>query len=552
MNLIEVENLRVTVPGDGGPDKTIVHDVSFAVPEGEVTALIGESGSGKTTIALALMGYARPGCHLAGGRIVMEDGRDILALSPGAMRALRGNTVAYVPQSAAAAFNPARRIMDQVIESALIHGQMSRAAAEEKAVALFRTLALPEPETLGARYPHQFSGGQLQRLAAAMAMLLEPRLVIFDEPTTALDVTTQIEVLHAFKRMIREHGVTGVYVSHDLAVVAQMADQIITLKDGRIQETGRTRQMIEAPAHPYTQSLLAAAHPVRQDTGSQSADGRDKVLEVRNLVGGYGPVREDRRPLKVVVDDVSLAIRQGSNLGVIGESGSGKSSLARMIAGLLPAADGDILLNGRELPRDLRARGREQLRDIQIVFQMADTALNPSVSVGEILARPLRFYKGMRGAAQKARVRELLEMVKLSPAMIHRRPGELSGGQKQRLNLARALAAEPRLILCDEVTSALDTVVAARIIELLAELQRELGLSYMFISHDLSIVEAICDRVLVLYEGKCVETGAAETVLTSPAHSYTLLLLASIPQLDPGWLDRGGARPGGPVNLRGA
>lgn len=552
MNLIEVENLRVTVPGDGGPDKTIVHDVSFTVPEGEVTALIGESGSGKTTIALALMGYARPGCHLAGGRIVMEDGRDILALSPAAMRALRGNAVAYVPQSAAAAFNPARRIMDQVIESALIHGQMSRAAAEEKAVALFRTLALPEPETLGARYPHQFSGGQLQRLAAAMAMLLEPRLVIFDEPTTALDVTTQIEVLHAFKRMIREHGVTGVYVSHDLAVVAQMADQIITLKDGRIQESGRTRQMIEAPAHPYTQSLLAAAHPVRQDTGSQSADGRDKVLEVRNLVGGYGPVREDRRPLKVVVDDVSLAIRQGSNLGVIGESGSGKSSLARMIAGLLPATDGGILLNGRELPRDLRARGREQLRDIQIVFQMADTALNPSVSVGEILARPLRFYKGMRGAAQKARVRELLEMVKLSPAMIHRRPGELSGGQKQRLNLARALAAEPRLILCDEVTSALDTVVAARIIELLAELQRELGLSYMFISHDLSIVEAICDRVLVLYEGKCVETGAAETVLTSPAHSYTRMLLASIPQLDPGWLDRGVARPGGQINLRGA
>ncbi|MGR3378895.1 ABC transporter ATP-binding protein [Salipiger abyssi] len=538
MALMEIENLRVTVPREAGPEAVIVDDVSFALPEGEITALIGESGSGKTTIALSLMGYAKPGCRLAGGAIRMGE-TDILQQDGAALRALRGHRIAYVPQSAAAAFNPAKRIMDQVVEPAMIHRTMSRAEAEKKAVALFRSLALPDPETLGARYPHQFSGGQLQRLAAAMAMILDPRLVILDEPTTALDVTTQIEVLHAFKQLIRDFGTTGVYVSHDLAVVAQMADQIVTLRGGKVQEIGRTEQVITAPESSYTRDLLAAARPRPRTTRTAGA-AQDVVLEIEGLTGGYGPIGKDGRPRKTVVEDIGLTIRRGANLGVIGESGCGKSTLARMISGLLPASSGVLKLDGFELRHALAERSRAQLRDVQILFQMADTALNPAATVGQILGRPLSFYHGLRGGARRRRVAELLDMVQLSEKMIHRRPGQLSGGQKQRLNLARALAAEPRLILCDEITSALDTVVAAAILDLLASLQKDLGLSYMFISHDLSTVRSICDEVMVLYAGRMVEYGTRAALETAPWHPYTRLLLSSIPEMEIGWMERVG------------
>jgi peptide/nickel transport system ATP-binding protein len=526
--LVEVSGLHVTATGESG-ESDIVRDIGFSIERGEVLALIGESGSGKTTIALSLLAYARHGCRIAGGSVRIGSD-EVTAMSSGELSQLRGRRVAYVAQSAAAAFNPSLRLMDQVTEGVRMRRLMSRAAAEAKARDLFRALALPDPDRIGARYPHQVSGGQLQRLMAAMALMTDPELVIFDEPTTALDVTTQVEVLRAFREAVRERHTTAVYVSHDLAVVAQIADRIVVLRDGTMREVGSTPQILSQPADPYTRSLLAAAAPKPQQAGGPLPAADAPLLEVRGLTAGYGPSTP-------VLSDVSLKIRTGSALGVIGESGSGKSTLARVIAGLLPAAAGTLMLDGVALAPSLEARGLEELRRIQIVFQAADTALNPSHSVERILSRPLAFYHRLSRGEQRRRVRRLLDLVKLPMALLDRRPGELSGGQKQRVNLARALAAEPALVLCDEVTSSLDTVVGAAILELLAELRRELGLALMFISHDLATVRAVCDEVMILYAGQVMERGPGHAVMQAPQHPYADLLAASMPELRPGWLD---------------
>ena len=536
---VKVSGLTVAVRSAGGQETKIVTDIGFSIKRGEVLALIGESGSGKTTIALALMGYARPGTSIAAGEICIGD-TDVRKLDARALASLRGNRIAYIAQSAAAAFNPSRTIMSQVIEPALIHGTAPRALAEAKAVELFRELALPNPETIGSRYPHQVSGGQLQRLMAAMALITEPELVILDEPTTALDVTTQIEVLRAFKAVVRERGATAVYVSHDLAVVAQMADQILVLNRGSIRETGATATVLYQPADEYTRTLMAAARPAEQVGGSAGAETAP-LLEVRGLTAGYGAVGASGMPKLPVLHDINLRIARGSTLGVIGESGSGKSTLARVIAGLVKPACGEVRLAGETLPGTLAERSRDQFRRIQIVFQNADTALNPGHSVRRILARPLAFYHGMDGATQRKRIAELLDLIRLPSSIADRLPGELSGGQKQRVNLARALAAEPDIILCDEVTSALDTVVGAAILELLAELRRELNLSYLFISHDISTVRAICDEIAVLYSGRQVELAPRAAFREPPFHPYTNLLVESVPELRPGWLEETGS-----------
>ncbi|MER5173497.1 ABC transporter ATP-binding protein [Thioclava kandeliae] len=534
--LVSVRDLRIGATTDAGRKIEIIKGVSFDIAPGEMVSLIGESGSGKTTIALSLMGHTRTGCKITGGDIRL-DRHMVTALSEKQRATIRGTEVSYVPQSAAAAFNPSQRIMDQVVEISTIHGLMSREEAEKKAVSLFHALALPNADTIGQRYPHQVSGGQLQRLAAAMALIGSPKLVIFDEPTTALDVTTQIEVLRAFKRAMAEVGAAGVYVSHDLAVVAQIADRIIVLKGGEIQEEGTCEQILHQPAHPYTRELLSAFEPVvHEPSGVPDRAKHTPILEVRDLCAGYGTLR-DGVPAAKILKNVNFTLDRGRNLGVIGESGSGKSTLARAVAGILPPYRGYTLVDGQEMPGDLSKRSKEQLRRAQIVFQLADTALNPAQSIGNILGRPLTFYHGMRGAAREKRVIELLDMVRLPAALRHRLPGELSGGQKQRINLARALAAEPELILCDEITSALDTVVAAAIIELLKELQRELELSYMFISHDLSTVEAICDEVLVMYKGEVVEALPAAKMSAEATHPYSRLLISSVPQLDTNWLN---------------
>ena len=533
--LVSVRDLVIGAVTDSGREVEIIRHVSFDIQPGEIVALIGESGSGKTTIALSLMGHCRPGCSINGGSIQLG-AQDVTKLTEPQRARLRGTEVSYIPQSAAAAFNPSQRIMDQVIEITDIHNLMPRPEAEAKAVELFRALALPEPDSIGQRYPHQVSGGQLQRLSAAMALIGDPQLVIFDEPTTALDVTTQIEVLRAFRSVMQGSGMAGVYVSHDLAVVAQVADRIIVLKEGQIQEVGMTRDILDAPQHPYTQELLAAFKPVPfASVKSAVAKAEAPILEVNNLSAGYGPTRSGEAEFKVL-DNINFQMERGTNLGVIGESGSGKSTLARAVAGILPRYKGDVFSQGEALSPDLKDRSKDQLRRLQIVFQLADTALNPAQPIDSILSRPLKFYHGMTGKARERRVIELLDMVQLPAAMRHRLPGELSGGQKQRVNFARALAAEPDLILCDEITSALDTVVAAAMLDLLKDLQRDLGLSYMFISHDLSTVEAICDDVLVMLKGELVESLPAAQMSESAEHPYSRLLISSVPQLDPDWL----------------
>ncbi len=533
--LLRIEDLWIEGRPPGGRYTPIVKGVSAELERGEVLALIGESGSGKTTTSLATLGYTRPGCRFAGGHVWLGD-TDVLTMGNRERRRLRGRQVAYVAQSAAAAFNPAITIGEQVIETNTIHRLGPREDAERRAVDLYRRLDLPDPVNLGRRYPHQVSGGQLQRLMAAMALAGGPELLVLDEPTTALDVTTQIEVLTAFKDIIRDRCTAALYVAHDLAVVAQVADRIIVLYDGVVVEQGSTEEILHRPGQEYTRTLMAAVRPPPKgdETVAVATADRltDSVLEVRGLTAGYGqPV------VNPVLRDVELTVNRSEVVGVIGESGCGKSTLARVIAGLLPQAAGDVLMHGHALPSSAKGRSKAELQRIQIVFQMPDVAINPRHKVADVLGRPVEYFLGLDAGARNRRVAELLEMVELPASFATRYPGELSGGQKQRINLARALAAEPELILCDEVTSSLDTVVGAAIIELLGRLQRELGVAYLFISHDLSTVASFADRIVVLYAGRVVEQGSAASVLSPPFHPYTRLLLSSVPELRTGWLE---------------
>jgi len=521
--LVEVSDLRVVARDQEGRETVIVKNASFSVPRGEVVALIGESGSGKTTIALSLMGYARPGCRIAGGRIRIGD-TDVLSLSPRDLAGWRGRRVSYISQSAAAAFNPAKSIMTQVVEGTRIHALMPRETAEAKAIELFRALALPDPENVGRRYPHQVSGGQLQRLMAAMALITDPDLVILDEPTTALDVTTQIEVLHAFKDVVRERRTTAVYVSHDLAVVAQMADRVMVLRYGELVEEAPTREMLSNPQQAYTKSLWAV-----RSLRKEEEPGHDQILRVDAVDAAYGVLK--------VLHGVSIQVPRGRTVAVVGESGSGKSTLARVITGLLPPAAGSIVFDGKPLAGRLKERGKKLLQRIQMIYQMPDTALNPRRRVRDILGRPIELHLGLTGAARHQRILELLEMTELDERFLERFPSELSGGQKQRVCIARALAAEPDLIICDEVTSALDPLVAEGILDLLGRLQRSHGYAYLFITHDLGTVRRIADRVAVMLKGRLVAEGPREQVFAPPYHPYTKLLLSSVPEMDIRWLD---------------
>ena len=534
--LLEVDRLKIDARKDDDSLSPIVKSVSFNVERGEVVALIGESGSGKTTIALSALGYCKPGLEFTSGEVRLH-GRDVISMPPDEQRDLRGQRVAYLAQSAAATFNPALTIGEQVTESPILHGQLSRERAEIRAEELYRALELPDPDRLGKRYPHQVSGGQLQRLMAAMALCGKPDLLVLDEPTTALDVTTQIEVLKAFKSVIKQEGAAAIYVTHDLSVVAQIADHIVVLYAGDIQEQGTADQIINRPSHDYTRRLMAAVRPPpAAGQGDESLDEHRRespALEVRDVNAGYGKGASAVR----VLSDVNVSVQRGHTVGVIGESGCGKSTLARVMSGLLPAREGDVLLDGERLRPSLKQRARSELQKIQFVFQMADTALNPRQRIDHILGRPLEFYLGLRGAEKRKRIAELLDMVELPAEFAGRYPEELSGGQKQRVNLARALAASPEVLLCDEVISALDTIVGANVIELLKRLRRQTGVSFVFISHDLSTIASFADEIVVLYAGRVVEQGKTDQVLSPPYHPYTRLLIASVPELRIGWLE---------------
>lgn len=528
--LLEIRNLRIEAtiyaPGEKPWDAVIVDNVSLSLPQGKVMGLIGESGAGKSTIGLAAMAYGRGGIRLSAGEIVLN-GRQIRGASNATLRSLRGREVTYVAQSAAAAFNPAKRLMEQVIEATLHHKLLSKPDAEARAIELFRTLSLPDPETFGRRYPHQVSGGQLQRAMTALALCPKPDLVIFDEPTTALDVTTQIDVLAAIKTAIANTGVAALYITHDLAVVAQVSDEIMVLQNGKMVEHGTVQQIIEAPREDYTRALIS----VRSIDHKELPPNDTPLMKVEGITARYGAMGTD------VLSDVSVELYAGQTLALVGESGSGKSTVARVITGLLPPRAGSITFDGTQLSGALKDRSREDLRVVQMIYQMADVAMNPRQTVATIIGRPLEFYFNLRGSARDKRVQELLDAIEMGEGFGDRYPAELSGGQKQRVCIARALAAKPKMIICDEVTSALDPLVADGILKLLLRLQAREGVAYLFITHDIATVRAIADSIAVMYRGRVQRYGTKSQVLTPPFDDYTDLLLSSVPEMKLGWLE---------------
>jgi peptide/nickel transport system ATP-binding protein len=521
--LLDIRDLRIEGESDGAWHP-IIKGIDLTLRRGEVLGLIGESGAGKSTLGLAAMGYARLGCRIIAGQILF-DGTDLVQLNEKQRLRLRGARIAYVAQSAAASFNPAHRLLDQTIESNLLHGLKSGLAAANDAKHLYEQLRLPDPAHIGERYPHQVSGGQLQRAMTAMAMSTRPDLIILDEPTTALDVTTQVEVLATIRNLVETYGTAAIYVTHDLAVVAQMAHRIMVLRHGQAVEEAPTRDMLATPRHEYTRSLWAVRKLAKPEE-----PGDDLILQVNNIDAGYG-----NGNIKVL-QDVSVSVPRGRTVAVVGESGSGKSTLARVIAGLRPPSSGEIKFDGKILPPNFEDRDVDLLRRIQMIYQSADTALNPRQSVRDLIGRSVELYFGLKGQAREKRIIELLDMIEMGGDYIDRLPGELSGGQKQRVAIARALAANPDLIICDEVTSALDQIVQEGILTLLLRLQKEFGISYFFITHDITTVRAIADEIVVMHQGKVVQHGSKTRVMSPPHPAYTELLLSSVPQMDPDWL----------------
>ncbi|CAN5280124.1 ABC transporter ATP-binding protein [soil metagenome] len=533
--ILAVDNLCIATTGG----TSILDGVSLQVRRGEVLALIGASGSGKTTLALAALGHLRPGLRAAGGTLHL-DGVEMLTAPQRVLNRMRGATAAYIAQSAAAAFNPRIRLGDQVIESALLHRSQTREQARARAQELFSYISLPTPDRIGARFPYQVSGGQLQRFMIAMGMQEEPLLLVCDEPTSALDVTTQVEVMRLLKQVIADNDTAALFVSHDLAVVAQIATRIAVMRAGRIVEIGETRHIIEAPREDYTRELIAACQHLSLGALAQKPPRAEqdaaKALSVAGLNAGYGKV-VGGVPQIPTLHGVELKVGKGEIVAVIGESGSGKTTLARVIAGLHAPASGTVTLNGETLAGLDARRTAAQRRRVQLAVQMADTALNPKHRLGRILGRVLFFFHGLKGAAAEARMRELLAMVSLPAHYLERYPTEISGGEKQRVNLARALAAQPEILICDEITAALDTIVAGQIIALVKRLRDELDLTIIFISHDLATVASIADRVTVLRHGRVVEAGESAAVLSAPSDPYTRLLVASVPELRQGLLE---------------
>lgn len=522
--LLEIRDLVIESRGPSGW-RPIVDKVSLSVRRGEILGLIGESGAGKSTVGLAALGYVRRGCRIASGSVIFDE-QDITALGERHRRRLRGARIAYVAQSAAAALNPRRRLLDQCIEVPVRTG-VDPCVAAERARDMFRQLNLPEPDTIGQRYPHELSGGQLQRVMIAMAMLPEPDLVVFDEPTTALDVTTQVQVLLAARDLVARAGSAALYISHDLAVVMQLADQMMVLRHGRMVEHGPTERLATAPETPYARALLNVEHFQPLSAGVRQAAA---LLEVDRVDAAYGQ--------RLVLSEVSLTVPAGQTVAIVGESGSGKSTLARVVTGILPPITGSIRWNGQPLSPTLMGRSLEQARRMQLIHQSPDTALNPKQLVRDVIGRPLQRFGKYPRIERQRRTEELLQLVELDPAQfLDRRTTELSGGQKQRLCIARALAAEPTLLICDEVTSALDPLVADGILRLLNRLQAELGLSCLFITHDLAIVRGLSTSVVVMQTGKVVESGPTAEIFQPPCAPYTEQLIRATPEKRIGWLD---------------
>lgn len=586
---LEVTGLRVELE-DSGID--IVDEVSFSVGAGEVLGLVGESGSGKTTVGLAVMGHTRRGARITEGEVRVE-GRNILALPRIERQRLRGTLVSYVPQDPASALNPALRIGLQLDETLSEHGfGSSDEERHARIVEALEEVLLPSGDAFLRRYPHQLSGGQQQRVALAMAFANRPRVIVLDEPTTGLDVTTQAHVLATVRDLCAAHGVAAVYVSHDLAVVATLGNRVAVMYGGRIVEVGPTRALFRQSAHPYTRRLVeaipelsgahalvgipgtaprpgfrpdgcyfaprcayvqqeclaafppvdtvATAHDVRcyrhRDVLLESAYARPAAkptpeIEVEEALVAVRGVGASHGPLQVLFD-IELAVRPRECLALVGESGSGKTTLARCIAGLHQSYNGEIAFRGKPLPAGSRARDSQTRRDIQYVFQSPYNSLNPRKTIGQIIGQPIRLFFDVGGDEARSRVREALERVQLSTSVVDRYPHQLSGGERQRAAIARALVAHPQLLVCDEVTSALDVSVQAAIIDVLADLQREFRIGLLFVTHNLALIRTLAQEVAVMSQGRIVERGLVDAVLDHPQVEYTKKLLTDTPSLE--------------------
>jgi peptide/nickel transport system ATP-binding protein len=585
--VVRVEHLGLSL--DTG--EPVIEDVSFEIGPGEILGVVGESGSGKSTLALALLGYTRPGVHFRTGTVEVG-GESVVDRDVRALRALRGKVVSYVPQDPGGALNPSLRIGDAILD--VLRAHRPQASGEESLTAALARVELHRDHGFDRRYPHQLSGGQQQRVTIAMATVCEPPVAVLDEPTTGLDVLTQDRVLTELLRLRADEHMAMVYVSHDLAVVARMADRILVMYAGRVLEGGPTSVVLERPRHPYTQALVSAIPDVRRPRALRGIGGVSvgvgewppgcpfaprcehrqprcetalPALEVADpehavrccrwheLSPGEAPASATRPPLgarrgiallevsglearyrsardeRPAVQDVSFAIEPGQCVALVGESGSGKSTIARCIAGLHVPSGGTIMFDGRAVAGAARARPLEVRRRIQIVFQNPYQSLNPRQRVRAAIERPLRILRRLPREAAQAEVADLLARVRLPARLADRFPGELSGGERQRVAIARALAAKPDLLVCDEVTSALDVSVQAAVLELLQELRAELHLSMLFITHNLGVVACIADSVLVMDRGTVCEAGAVDGVLNSPHHDYTRRLLTAAPSL---------------------
>jgi peptide/nickel transport system ATP-binding protein len=587
---VVVEDLRIDVSSSG---VDVVDEVSFRIRPGEVLGLVGESGSGKTTVGLALLGHTRRGVRVARGRVNIA-GQDVLSLDAEQLRALRGATVSYVPQDPGTALNPNLRIGQQIMEVLVYHRIGANDDERRKRVVeSLGEVALPSHEEFLRRYPHQLSGGQQQRVGLAMAFAGRPRVLVLDEPTTGLDVTTQAHVLGTVRELCGTHGVAALYVSHDLAVIADLADRVALMYSGRLVEVGPKAPFFQGSAHPYARRLIEAipemsgVHELRGITGSAPRPGqrphgcffaprcdwvvdtcrtafpprvelaeehevrcyrhqevlaaaraeritaRDRLtvaetssalLSVNSLNASYGPLQ--------VLFDINLQVERGECVALVGESGSGKTTLARCIGGLHRDLEGEILLQGQPLAAGARGRSRAVRQQVQYVFQSPYASLNPRKTVGQSVAQPLRIFEGLRGERVEKRVVDALERVSLGASVIDRYPDQLSGGERQRVAIARAIAVSPALLVCDEVTSALDVSVQAAIVALIAELQHDLGLGLVFVTHNLALISTIASRVAVLNRGRIVEHGPVRQVLEAPTDDYTRRLLADTPTLE--------------------
>jgi peptide/nickel transport system ATP-binding protein len=600
VSAVAVQDLQVVIDSTGTP---VISEVSFEISRGEIFGVVGESGSGKTTVGLALLGHARRGLRIAGGTVLLGD-RDILALDEEQLRRLRGSLVSYVPQDPASSLNPALRIGTQLREIIEAHGNQPDSAVSERVAETMREVALPDDRAFLKRYPHELSGGQQQRVGLAMAFANRPRLIVLDEPTTGLDVTTQAHVLSTVRELATLHDVAALYVSHDLAVVATLAERVAVMYAGRVVEIGGAEELFRSAGHPYTRRLVGAiprltggrslvgipghaVSPGRRPPGCSFAprctlridqceqamppllpvgpghavrciraelvlseaqsrvgdpidmpaadEAEQPALRLENVAASYGRTE--------VLHSVSLSLASHECLALVGESGSGKTTIARAVAGLHRNWTGTIAAGGAELQHAARQRSKETRRRIAYIFQNPYGSLNPRQTIDQIVGQPLRVFGIASGREADRLIAEMLERVSLTAAYARRYPDQLSGGERQRVAIARALVCDPSVLICDEVTSALDVSVQAAIVELLGGLQRDLGLSMLFITHNLPLVRSIAQRVAVLSEGNIVELGDTGQVLTDPQQPYTRQLLADTPSLETAASEAGVTEP---------